>query len=155
MDSRRTLCLVHTDTHILLGLKKRGFGAGRWNGFGGKLQPGETLNEATARELKEESGLVASSLEERGILHFTFQDGSAPLEVHVFVALAWAGEPQETEEMRPQWFLLSEIPYHGMWADDRHWLPLLLAGQRFTGYFSFQDTTTLLEHRVEPVAVLA
>lgn len=36
-------------TLVLLGMKKRGFGAGKWNGFGGKVQPGETIEEAARR----------------------------------------------------------------------------------------------------------
>ena len=44
-----TLAFVRESTRILLGLKKRGFGQGRWNGFGGKVQPGETIEAATSR----------------------------------------------------------------------------------------------------------
>eukprot|EP00056_Hartaetosiga_gracilis_P017259 m.6783 g.6783 ORF g.6783 m.6783 type:complete len:151 (-) comp5533_c0_seq1:454-906(-) len=38
---------------ILLGMKKRGFGKGKFNGFGGKLEKGETVEEAAVRELQE------------------------------------------------------------------------------------------------------
>ena len=51
-----TLVFVHDNQKVLLGYKKRGFGAGRWNGFGGKVETGETLEQAARRELKEESG---------------------------------------------------------------------------------------------------
>ncbi len=46
-----TLCLLHTDTHVLLGKKKRGFGAGKWNGFGGKVEAGESADSRLGREL--------------------------------------------------------------------------------------------------------
>ena len=35
-----SLVYVRRGTQILLGLKKRGFGQGKWNGFGGKLEEG-------------------------------------------------------------------------------------------------------------------
>ena len=40
-----TLVYIRDDENILLGLKKRGFGTGKWNGFGGKVQAGETILE--------------------------------------------------------------------------------------------------------------
>lgn len=52
MSARKllTLVLVRNDVgDILLGLKKRGFGEGKWNGFGGKVEPGETIHQAAAR----------------------------------------------------------------------------------------------------------
>ena len=53
-----TLVLLREDNRVLLGMKKRGFGVGKWNGFGGKLEPGETVLEAAAREVKEECGFT-------------------------------------------------------------------------------------------------
>ena len=50
------------ERQLLLGRKKRGFGEGKWNGFGGKLEPGETVEEAAVRELQEESGVTATQL---------------------------------------------------------------------------------------------
>ncbi|XP_032115703.1 7,8-dihydro-8-oxoguanine triphosphatase isoform X1 [Sapajus apella] len=44
-----TLVLVLQPQRVLLGMKKRGFGAGRWNGFGGKVQEGETIEEGAKR----------------------------------------------------------------------------------------------------------
>jgi 8-oxo-dGTP pyrophosphatase MutT (NUDIX family) len=48
---------------ILLGLKKRGFGAGKWNGFGGKVEPGESIVQGARRELLEESFLECAESE--------------------------------------------------------------------------------------------
>ena len=52
-----TLVLVHQGEKVLLGMKKRGFGQGRWNGFGGKLHEGETIEQAAKRETFEEAGV--------------------------------------------------------------------------------------------------
>lgn len=147
-----TLCIIRRGEHVLLGLKKRGFGAGRWNGFGGKVNPNEAITEATRREVTEEAGVVVHDLTPHGTLTFTFADQDDELEVHVFSTDAFTGEPTESDEMRPAWFPLTAIPYSGMWADDSHWLPLLLAGKQFQGTFHFQGTDTLLKHDVKEVA---
>lgn len=139
-----TLCVIQNETHILLGMKKRGFGAGRWNGFGGKVALGETVEAAAKRELLEECGLDAQVLEKRGILRFEFATSSEALEVHVFGVVKYDGEPVETEEMKPHWFKLTDIPFDKMWPDDRHWLPLFLEGKRLDGRFYFLDNDTLL-----------
>ena len=55
-----TLVVVHQGNKILLGMKKRGFGAGRWNGFGGKLHDGETVEQAAKREIFEEASITVS-----------------------------------------------------------------------------------------------
>ena len=54
MKKQLTLVAVLKENNILLGMKKRGFGEGRWNGFGGKVETGETIEEGAKRELKEE-----------------------------------------------------------------------------------------------------
>jgi 8-oxo-dGTP diphosphatase/2-hydroxy-dATP diphosphatase len=141
-----TLCMVHSATHILLGMKKRGFGVGRWHGFGGKVQAGEAIAAAAGRELTEEAGIVPTALRQRGVLYFLFEHPPECLEVHVFQVCHFQGEPVETEEMRPQWCALSAIPYDAMWPDDRYWLPLLLAGKNFRGDFHFRDYDAMLCH---------
>jgi 8-oxo-dGTP pyrophosphatase MutT (NUDIX family) len=55
---RLTLLLLRSNGRILLGRKKRGFGAGKANGFGGKVEVGETIKEAAVREMQEESGVT-------------------------------------------------------------------------------------------------
>ncbi len=132
-----TLCLIYENGKILLGLKKRGFGEGRWNGFGGKLNINETIEEAAIRELKEESGIIANELEKKGIIKFEFQEDIDDLEVHIFHVTNFEGEPVESEEMKPQWFEKREIPYEEMWSDDKHWMPLFLEGKKFKGEFLF------------------
>ncbi len=150
-----TLCLVVQEDKILLGMKKRGFGAGRWNGFGGKVEGDETIEEAARRETKEECGIDIVALEEVGIHEFEFRDKRGDvLEVHVFRVESWDGEPRETEEMRPQWFTTDAIPYDEMWPDDIHWLPVFLTGKKFRTKFLFGEGDSVLENHVEEVAAL-
>ncbi len=141
-----TLCILREGDAVLLGLKKRGFGAGLWNGFGGKVEAGETIEEAARREYKEEANIDVHGLSERGVLTFVYEDGAPTLEVHVFAAASFTGTPEETEEMRPQWFKVAALPYDHMWADDPHWLPLFFAGKHFHGEFLFRGENTLLSH---------
>jgi 8-oxo-dGTP pyrophosphatase MutT (NUDIX family) len=137
-----TLCFLIRDNEILLGMKKTGFGQGKYNGFGGKIKQGETVLQATVRELEEESGILVEEeqLEHVGILDFIFP-ASPHLrhDVHIFLARSWQGEPLETEEMRPQWFLHSAIPYAQMWQDDIFWLPKVLAGETIKGSVVFAE----------------
>ncbi len=149
-----TLVLLLNGKRILLGMKKRGFGEGRWNGFGGKVEPGETIEVAAKREAQEEAGVLVTNLQPVGVLLFTFQGQAQKLEVHVFTTTTWQGEAIETEEMRPQWFAYEKIPYQEMWLDDVHWLPDVLNGKLVRGEFHFQDQLHLLSHNVTMVSHL-
>lgn len=139
MESKKvlTLCMVRESQKVLLGMKKRGFGAGRWNGFGGKVEEGETIEDAAKRELKEESGLEVVEMSEKGVLNFEFENDSKVLEVHIFDVLEFTGDLKETEEMSPKWFDEKELPFDKMWTDDEYWMPLLLSGKKFKGKFLF------------------
>jgi len=150
-----TLCLATRDGKILLGMKKRGFGAGRWNGFGGKVEVGEAIKEGAIREMREESMMNIRKMEEVGIHEFEFADKQGEiLEVHVFRVDEWTGDPTETEEMKPRWFGFDEIPYDEMWPDDIHWLPLFLAGRKFRTRFLFGPSDSILKNEVSEVESL-
>lgn len=129
-----TLAYFIRPGEICLGLKKRGFGEGNWNGYGGKLNANEELNEGTVREIEEESAVIVSpdALQKVARIEFIFENGTH-LQVHTFFVRDWSGEPQETEEMRPAWFRFDEIPYEKMWEDDRYWLPRALLGEKLIG----------------------
>jgi len=143
-----TLAIAVRDGKVLLAMKKRGFGEGWWNGYGGKLEPGEGLLEAAKRETEEEGRISKISLRRRGTMWFEFEGKSELLEIAVYSIKSFAGEPQETEEMRPEWFSLEDIPYDHMWPTDRHWLPFFLSGRKFEGYFKLTANKELLEYDV-------
>lgn len=137
MKKQLTLSIVYKDNKVLLGFKKRGFGVGRWNGFGGKVEEGETIEEAAKRELQEESGIIADRIKKMGVLDFEFESDPKILEVHIFLVTSFTEEPVETEEMRPEWFAVDKIPLDSMWSDDVYWLPYILEAKKFRGRFLF------------------
>ena len=144
---RATLLFVVRGGEILLIRKKRGLGKGKINGPGGRLEGEETPLEGALREVREEVCVEATGARERGELYFQFVDGYS-IHVHVFQADDCRGEVQETPEALPLWVALDAIPYDEMWADDRLWLPQMLAGRRFLGRFIFEDDA-MLDHQLE------
>jgi 8-oxo-dGTP pyrophosphatase MutT (NUDIX family) len=134
---------------ILLAMKKRGHGEGKWNGPGGKVESGESASEAAVRELFEETGirLAESALERKGSLRFLH--AAKPdwdKEVHVFVTRDYCGpDAVETEEMAPKWFKIDDIPYDSMWASDRHWFPYVLGDGDLDFSFHFDGEGRLSE----------
>ncbi|CAN5519517.1 8-oxo-dGTP diphosphatase [soil metagenome] len=139
---RANLLFIVRDERILLIRNKRGFGAGKINGPGGKVDPGETPLHSALRETFEELGIRPLGATQQGELYFQFRDGYS-LHCAVFLAHDFAGQPRETEEAVPLWTPLDQIPYDEMWADDRYWLPLLIRGAHFTGYFEFEGEQLL------------
>lgn len=141
-----SLAYLLKEDAICLALKKRGFGEGYWNGFGGKLEEGETVLESAVREMKEESTVIVheENLEKIAINEFLFKDGTH-LEVHVFFAHIFLGTPQETEEMNPCWFSYEDIPYKYMWASDPYWLSRALSGEKLLGKVWFQEDARSIE----------
>ncbi|KAG7384121.1 Nudix (Nucleoside diphosphate linked moiety X)-type motif 1 [Phytophthora boehmeriae] len=142
-----------SSSQVLLGMKKRGFGRGKWNGFGGKVEAADhSIVAATAREIQEEANVAVQEkdLQPRGVLLFSFEEAKEVMEVHVFLTHKFSGEPSESEEMKPQWYDVEEIPFKDMWADDSFWLPHVLNGKSVQGHFRFAaDENTLLDHELE------
>ena len=140
-------------SEILLGLKKAGFAHGKINGFGGKVQQGESIAAAAVREMEEETGIQVLEQDLEKMAHLTFMFPARPewdQVVHVFLARKWKGEPMESAEMRPAWYKVDEIPFQSMWQDDPHWLPRVLAGQQIKARFTFQaDNETVQALEIE------
>jgi len=142
-----TLLFIVRGDEVLLIRKKRGLGAGKINGPGGRLEPGEDARTAARRELLEEVGVrPRSEPTYHGELRFQFVDGYS-MRVHVFRADDCVGEPTETDEAVPLWASSSALPFDAMWADDRLWLPSVLSRGRVDGSFLF-DGDVMIDHRL-------
>jgi len=145
-----TLCIIRNKDKILLGMKKRGFGEGKWNGFGGKPEEGESIEDCAHRELQEEVGLTAKNMKKMGAITFNFKEKPEwDQVVHLFLVEDYDGEPEETEEMKPKWYHVDDIPYEKMWVDDIHWLPLFLDGKEIKGNFVFNGDNTIDSFHIE------
>ena len=141
-----TILFVVRDGKVLLIRKKRGLGAGKINGPGGKVEPGETPEQAAVREVREELGVEPTGVTRAGDLRFQFADGFS-MHVVVFRASGCVGEATETDEAVPLWTNVAEIPYDEMWPDDEHWLPMMLSREPFDGRFLL-DGDRLVGHEI-------
>lgn len=136
-------------SEILLAMKKRGFGKGRWNGVGGKVEEGETTQAAAKREAREEIGIEIGEMTKKAELSFYFpHNPSFDQKVHVYFVEDYTGIPTETEEMAPQWYSVESIPYTEMWPDDILWLPKVLTGSFVTGRIVFGEGDVILEQEI-------
>ena len=141
---------------ILLAMKKRGFGKGRWNGVGGKidLEKGDkTVLCSAIRETDEEIGVKIKNPEIVAVMDFHFpevpKEKDFDQQVHVFLVKDWKGEPIETEEMAPKWFNLDKIPFDQMWDDDKHWLPHVLEEKKLKAKFVFDKEEKIADHDIK------
>lgn len=156
MPTTCTLVYLLRDGQVCLGFKKRGFGAGWWNGFGGKVRSGEYVRASAVRELQEECGVrvAPEALLDAGELRFTFlADAGKTIHVRLFRVEQFDGEPIETEEMRPAWFTPETLPYDEMWSDDRVWMPRFLKGEIIRGWFQFNANNQHVAYELEPATV--
>jgi 8-oxo-dGTP diphosphatase len=142
-----TLVYVVRDDRVLLIRKKRGLGAGKINAPGGRVDPGESLEDCAIREVQEELVVTPRNLVWAGENLFQFVDGYS-LHAHVFRATGFEGTPTETDEAIPYWFDINQLPYDEMWEDDRIWLPLVFSNERFSGRYIFDDDK-MLDYDIE------
>jgi 8-oxo-dGTP diphosphatase len=140
---------------VLLGYKKTGLGTGKIVALGGHIEERETAAQAAARETKEESGIAVApdALVEAAQITFLFPTRPAwDMEVAVFTSATWSGEPAETNEIRPQWFPVADLPLDRMWDDGKYWVARVLAGERLRATFSYQpDCETVAESAIAPL----
>jgi len=143
--SKSTLCYLLDPKRqkILLGLKKTGFGKGKYLGIGGKLENKEVLRKATVRETVEEIKVQALILDKVAVLNFYFPYADEPKlwsqQVHIFTCKSWKGDPQKSAEINPVWFDWDNLPFEQMWDDSSFWLPRVLAGWKIKADFLFNE----------------
>ncbi len=158
-----TLCFLirnkknEGEKELLLAMKKKGFGQGKWNGVGGKfdLKQDKNIYDTAIREMREEIGVEIKKQEKMAILNFYYPYFSNPEEkewqAHVFFVSEWEREPRESEEMKPKWFKIKEIPFNQMWQDDLFWLPKVLEGKKLLAEFTFKKGEIISSHNIKVV----
>ncbi len=149
----RTVAFFVKDKEVLLGLKKRGHGQGKWNGFGGKPDAGESIESAMIRECLEE--VTLKPLIYKKVAEIDFIGGSdlkeSPTKAHCYIVSSWDGSPLETEEMRPKWFNFENIPYTKMWPSDELWVPLVISNKPFKATIYFDKEDRLISHDINRI----
>jgi mutator protein MutT len=146
-----TLLFLIEDDNILLAMKKRGFGAGHWNGVGGKPDAGESIDQTAIRECREEIQVTPLEIKHVATLDFHFPKDKSDWDqqVIVYTCSKWDGEPVETEEMKPAWFKISDIPYEKMWKDDKYWLPKVLESSFVKASFTFDGDNNVIDYLIQ------
>lgn len=156
MKENTIVFLLNRDSkEILLAMKKRGFGAGKMNGVGGKIEKGESVRQAAVREAKEEIGVTIAEEDLVSVADLSFhflEKSDWDIHAHVFFAHTWTGIPEESEEMQPEWIRFEDIPYEKMWIDDQYWLPLVLKGDVLKATFYFaNDGAEVARYSIEGI----
>ncbi len=128
-----TLCYLEKDRQYLMLhriKKKQDINQGKWIGVGGKLEAGETPEEAIRREIKEETALTVSTLSYRGIVEF-YNDLYEPETIHLYTSDSFQGELSDCDEGVLKWVPKEEIFSLDLWEGDRIFLRYLLEDHPF------------------------
>jgi 8-oxo-dGTP diphosphatase len=137
-----TLCYLKQSGSTLMihRIKKQNdMHAGKWNGLGGKLEPGETPEECAIREIREESGLLVSNPLLKGFLTFPLFAADEDWYAFVFLVRQFEGRLIESQEGILRWVSDQELLDLELWAGDRIFLPWLERPGFFSGKFIYQD----------------
>lgn len=145
-----TLCYCQTNGKTLMihrVKKKNDMHEGKWNGLGGKLEPGETPEECVIREVKEESGLFIKNPMLKGLLTFPAFDGFDDWYVFMFVANEFEGDLIDSAEGNLRWVDDSELLNLNVWEGDRIFLRWINKKGFFSAKFTYEKGK-LLHHDV-------
>ncbi|MFC1678412.1 8-oxo-dGTP diphosphatase [Patescibacteria group bacterium] len=136
-----TICyLINEKGEVLLQKKSRGFGEGKWNGPGGKIDPGETPEEGIIREVHEETGIRINSMIKKAEHEFIFpHEPESNNYTHIYISFDYEGEEEDKGEGELRWYKIDEIPLDKMWDDDQYWLKDVLSGKELNIRFYFDQ----------------
>lgn len=145
-----TLCYIkHNGKTLMLHRikKENDMHKGKWNGLGGKLEPGETPEECVIREIHEESGLTIHNPILKGILTFPQFDGVDDWMAFVFIAKEFTGQRIDSPEGKLEWVNDAEVLNLNLWEGDRIFLKWLDQDKFFSGKFIYKNKQ-LVDHHV-------
>jgi 8-oxo-dGTP diphosphatase len=145
-----TLCYLRQNGQTLMihrVKRKEDIHQGKWNGLGGKFEPGETPEECVIREVEEESGLRISAPLLKGFLSFPGFANDEDWYAFVFTAAIFEGELTEPPEGYLKWIDDADLLSLSLWEGDRIFLPLLKQSGFFSGKFVYKEGK-LVEHDI-------
>jgi 8-oxo-dGTP diphosphatase len=144
-----TLCYLKVDGKTLMihRIKKENdMHHGKWNGLGGKLNPGETPEECVIREVREESGLTIMKPRLKGLLTFPRFANDEDWYAFVYVAREFSGDLIDSAEGVLKWIDDEKLLELDLWAGDYIFLPRLEQPGFFSGKFVYRSGE-LVDHR--------
>lgn len=118
--------------------KKNDYHAGKWNGLGGKFNPGESPEDCVIREVKEESGLILKSPKMHGFITFPNFDGEHDWYVFIFTADLFDGKIIESNEGHLVWIPNEELTSLNLWDGDKIFLEWLFQDKFFSAKFKYE-----------------
>lgn len=138
-----TLCYVFNNNKVLMinrNKRKNDMHLGKWNGLGGKFEPGETPEECVIREVYEESGLLIKNPELKGFLTFPAFDDEEDWYVFVFTAREFSGKLKESEEGEIEWIEWDQVFSLPLWEGDKYFLEWLNQERIFSAKFIYKNS---------------
>jgi 8-oxo-dGTP diphosphatase len=139
-----TLCYVvdrRTNSTLMIfrNKKKNDYHQGKWNGLGGKFNPGESPEECAIREIEEESGLKVSAVKMRGFITFPLFDGVDDWYVFLFTADKFSGDLIASPEGELKWIPVDELQKLNLWDGDKIFLKWLFEDKFFSAKFIYDE----------------
>ena len=119
---------------------------GKWNGLGGKLEPGESPEECVAREVLEESGLTIPAPRLRGLLTFPQFKGNDWL-VFVYTADTFSGQLIDSPEGDLRWVKQDELESLPLWPSDAIFFAWMRSKRFFSAKFNYRGDE-LIDYQV-------
>jgi 8-oxo-dGTP diphosphatase len=137
-----TLCYVMKDNKTLMiyrNKKENDYHEGKWNGLGGKFEPGESPEDCAIRELKEETGLDIYKPHLKGFITFPLFDKIEDWYVFVFTIKEFEGDLIDSPEGHLEWIDNDKLPELNLWDGDRIFIPWLYEDKFFSAKFNYVD----------------
>ncbi len=145
-----TLCYVQKPGHTLMlhrVKKKNDMHQGKWNGLGGKLEPGESPEECAVREVWEESGLTCRNPRLRGFITFPAFDQIDDWYTFLYTLDDFDGELIDSPEGNLAWIENERLLELNLWPGDRLFLPWVFQDRLFSAKFVY-DKGEFIRHEV-------
>ena len=139
-----TLCYVmdkNTNSTLMIHRvkKENDYHKGKWNGLGGKFEPGESPEECAIREIEEESGLIIKNIKMKGFITFPLFDGKEDWYVFLFTADDFDGKLIDSNEGKLDWIPNNKLTDINLWEGDKYFIPWLFKEKFFSAKFIYEN----------------